>query len=171
MASEHTESAEAWKPVVGHPGYEVSDLGRVRSIDRQTLVVRKGKLLRPGRASHGYPTVALGRQSRTVHSLVAEAFIGPRPEGQEVRHLDGDRSNASLSNLRYGTPKENGADRVRHGTGTRGSQYRSTRLTEQDAQEIRALKGVVSQKALAERYRTSPSAIQAIHDGRTWRHA
>jgi hypothetical protein len=52
---------------------------------------------------------------RYVHSLVAEAFIGPRPIGLEVRHLDGDSTNNAVDNLRYGTHAENMQDRVKHG--------------------------------------------------------
>ena len=53
---------------------------------------------------------------RYVHSLVAESFIGPRPEGMEVCHNDGDPTNNHLDNLRYGTSSGNELDKVRHGT-------------------------------------------------------
>jgi hypothetical protein len=119
---------EQWRPVVGFEGrYEVSDAGRVRSLPRlirqkarsgtEYTLRKSGRLLRSGVASNGYPTVALGRgNTRTLHSLVTEAFIGPRPSGQEVRHLDGDRKNPRLSNLTYGTRTENILDAVAHGT-------------------------------------------------------
>jgi hypothetical protein len=74
-------------------------------------------MLRPGIASSGYPTVALGRgRTRTVHSLVAEAFIGPRPHGMEVRHINGVRTDPRRVNLCYGTRSENILDAVAHGT-------------------------------------------------------
>lgn len=104
---------EIWKPVVRFPHYMVSDQGRVYSHLSQ-------KYLRPGIASHGYPTVALGRgNSRTLHSLVAEAFIGPPPENMEVRHKDGNRQNPKLSNLEYGTRRDNIMDAYFHGTRTK----------------------------------------------------
>lgn len=121
-------SRKLWKPVVGFEGaYEVSDHGDVRSIDRTwTQVSRfgtlhehtcKGRILRAGIGSNGYLTVTLGRgNSRTVHSLVAAAFIGPRPDGCEVLHCDGTRTNNHVSNLRYGTRTENILDAVRSGT-------------------------------------------------------
>ena len=88
----------------------VSDFGRVYSHVSQ-------KFLRPGIASNGYPTVRLtGKKTRTVHSLVADAFIGLCPTGMEVRHRDGDRTNPALSNLLYGTPTQNREDQYRHGT-------------------------------------------------------
>lgn len=120
---------ELWRWVPNYEGiYEVSNMGRVRSIDRaityynwrarKTIAHKvKGRLLRPGKASNGYFTVALGRKnSRTVHSLVAEAFIGPCPAGHEVLHIDGSRVNNCVNNLRYGTRSENNLDAVKHGT-------------------------------------------------------
>lgn len=178
--------SETWRPVVGCEGcYEVSDLGRVRSLDRSdmwiqrvrgggdALVTRtwKGKILRPGVASNGYPTVALRLQTRTVHSLVARAFLGPRPEGLEICHSDGNRLNARLANLRYGTPQENAADSDVHGTRIRGSRYLNAKLNETSARHIRSLKGKIPQSELAKRYRVSSGAVQAVHDGRTWTHA
>ena len=111
-----------WRSVVGHSGYEVSSDGQVRSVERAVVhkdgrVRRfKGKLLSPGIASNGYPTVAIGKHnSRTVHSLVAEAFIGPCPEGMEVLHADDDRTNPRLENLSYGTRSRNLRDAYARG--------------------------------------------------------
>jgi hypothetical protein len=55
-----------------------------------------------------------------VHVLVAAAFLGPCPDGQEVRHLDGDKLNNCLDNLIYGTRSENNLDTVRHGHHKKG---------------------------------------------------
>ncbi len=164
---------EQWLPVPGREGeYEVSDQGRIRSLDREVVQRRKGKILAPGRSSNGYPSVVMGqRDSRTVHAVVATAFLGPCPKGQQVRHKDGNRSNAALSNLTYGTPVENRADADRHQTSVRGSEYRTAKLTEKTARVVKALKGKVSQSKLAKRFKVSPAAIQAVHDGRTWKHA
>ena len=114
---------EIWKPVPGHEGgYEISSQGNVRSLPRfaRSGAGRRtvpGGMLNPGLASNGYYTVAIGRgNSRTVHSLVAEAFLGPCPVGCEVLHIDGSRTNNVLGNLRYGTRSENIYDAVRHGS-------------------------------------------------------
>lgn len=56
---------------------------------------------------------------RRVHHLVLEAFVGPRPAGMETRHLNGVRADNRLENLAWGTPTENAADKIRHGTATR----------------------------------------------------
>lgn len=109
---------EEWRPVPGYEGsYEVSNLGRVYSVRRGP---RTGRLLSLDPCGGAYRRVLLrspgtpGRNWR-VHTLVALAFYGPRPAGLEVRHLDGDKMNNRLSNLRYGTRRENMLDRTRHG--------------------------------------------------------
>ena len=123
-------TSERWKPVTGYEGiYEVSDHGLVRSLDRTInysngqIRRHKGKILStPLGQRTGYPFVSLHNhgecQVRTVHSLVAETFIGTRPEGMEVCHNDGDRTNNHLDNLRYGTSSDNNLDQLRHGTHT-----------------------------------------------------
>ena len=103
-----TVTYEQWKPIPGHPGYEVSDLGRVRSTDR--VIMRngrpnnlKGRILTPhSNGPYGYKHLALGRGPvYYVHRLVALTFLGPPNEDEEVDHIDGDTSNNKLSNLRY----------------------------------------------------------------------
>lgn len=120
---------EAWVPVVGWEGfYEVSDRGRVRGLGR--TVVRgnginqtiKPRVLKSWNNSvDGHPMVVLSDTSKGkrlyayVHSLMMEAFVGPRPEGMQVRHLNDVFDDNRLENLRYGTRSENGFDRVDNG--------------------------------------------------------
>lgn len=117
-------SDERWRPVVGYEGlYEVSDLGRVRSLD---YVDARGRLWQGGpRKSHpnvrsGHPQIHLGRHGRRrmayVHRLVLLAFVGPCPPGMEACHNDGNPTNNTLANLRWATRADNNLDRVRHGT-------------------------------------------------------
>jgi|ERR1700680_1481245 len=104
---------ELWKPIVGFEDYyEVSDRGRVRNL-------RRGNMLK-ARCGSRYPHVELRGVERTVHSLVLEAFIGPRPHGMEALHWDDDKRNNTLSNLRWGTVYENQADALRNGVPRRG---------------------------------------------------
>lgn len=109
---------EIWKDLPGQEGrYQVSNMGSVRSTDRpvrvvchgvDTVRIAKGKLLRPGRNKSGHVTVAIGRgNSRQVHQLVLEAFVGPCPDGCEVLHLNHNPADNRLENLRYGTRSEN----------------------------------------------------------------
>jgi hypothetical protein len=105
---------ETWRPIAGYEGrYEVSDHGRVWSLRHRIY-------LKPTLTKFGYLRVELFRDGtgtkRLVHCLVAEAFIGAFPPGQEVRHLDGDKGNCAAVNLAHGTPSENCLDMVRHGT-------------------------------------------------------
>lgn len=120
---------EEWRPVVGYEGlYEVSSIGRVRSVDR---VVPDGRHFRGAMRAcpiqHGRRSVKLSRRGPKkfhVHVLVAEAFHGPRPLGCEVRHLDGDSLNNCADNLRWGTKSENTMDQIRHGTHHKARQTR-----------------------------------------------
>lgn len=112
-----------WRPIPGWEGYyEVSDHGQVRGVDRRTSRGRLilGKMMVPKLVGWGYHLVGLNRYNHqkcvTVHSLVALAFIGPRPEGQVIRHLDGNPVNNVVTNLAYGTHQENAMDTLRHGT-------------------------------------------------------
>lgn len=113
---------ERWLPVLGYEGlYEVSDRGRVRSLDRRDRRgrLRKGMIRKLQTHKFGYPTVALksdGKQ-RTfcVHTLILEAFVSPRPEGHHARHLDGIPEHTYLLNLAWGTRSENQIDMADHG--------------------------------------------------------
>lgn len=119
---------EEWLPIPGYDGdYEVSNLGRVRSYIRPGFGGRSDapRFIGGGLNSSGYPDVTLRKQHRTIHRLVMLAFVGPCPEGQEVRHLDGSRDNPRLENLAYGTRKENVADSIEHGTKSGGSQVKT----------------------------------------------
>jgi hypothetical protein len=109
---------ETWRDIPGFEGrYQVSDLGRVRSLDhRVRLVVHgvetarlsPGRILRPGAQASGHVTVALGRgNSRPVHQLVLAAFVGPCPAGQEVLHGNHQPADNRLDNLEYGTRSDN----------------------------------------------------------------
>lgn len=118
---------EEWRPVVGfESSYEVSSKGAVRSIGR-IVTGRPGVTYwKPGAyksltvSSVGYPMTTLysgkDRKWATVHTLVAEAFLGPRPPRADIRHLDGDKLNNCVSNLQYGSRSENLRDAVKHGT-------------------------------------------------------
>lgn len=104
---------EEWRPVVGYETlYQVSSMGRIWGNVRN-------RVLKPIPNHLGYLAVGLHRgntrQYRFIHVIVLAAFVGPKPEGQETRHLDADRTNNALSNLCYGTKSENAQDRIRHG--------------------------------------------------------
>lgn len=120
---------ETWRDIPGWEGeYQVSDLGRVRSVDRITAngARRRGKTLSLNRAGkyysegRGYWHVALSRDGKAhhfnVHTLVAAAFLGPRPDDAVVCHNDDDPFNNEATNLRYDTYGANLRDSVKAGT-------------------------------------------------------
>lgn len=129
---------EIWNSVLEYEGlYEVSNLGRVRSIDRvvgtEKRPVRwKGRLLKPASSGKvGHLSVNLSKCSRTksflVHALVLSAFIGPRPNGLEACHGSGGAQDNRLENLRWDTSSENNHDIVRQGRHKNANKSRCTR--------------------------------------------
>jgi hypothetical protein len=122
---------EVWKPVVGMERFfEVSDAGRIRTVERKVRFVskkgneswrtKKSHIMRTQVINSGYDLVHLSidyvRKAKTVHSVVAEAFIGPRPKGLDVCHNNGNRRDNRAENLRYDTRSANHLDRIAHGT-------------------------------------------------------
>lgn len=120
MRSNMTE--ERWVSVAGYEGlYEVSSLGNVRSVDRIDCRGhrRKGRALRPGSTVDGYRTVVLCRNShmnpQRVHRLCAIAFMGKPPEGIEVNHINGVKTDNRIENLEFVTKSENLQHAIRTG--------------------------------------------------------
>ena len=98
---------ERWKEIEGFKGYEVSNLGRVRSWHKGRWGRRaEPRILTPGDSNGDYQHVSLigscgSKKTRGVHQLVTEAFYGPRPSGSRIVFLDGDRRNNQVTNLVY----------------------------------------------------------------------
>ena len=169
---------EQWKPIVGWEGfYEVSDLGRVRSSSREgtTTFGRRaygGTIVKPFPSTRGYAAVNLTRRGARaqihVHKAVLEAFVGPRPKGMQACHFDGDRSHAALRNLRWDTVSNNHADKVRHGTDSRGAKNPNAILTSGAAIEIR--NSSLPLKRLAAKFGVSLGCVEKVRYGSTWRH-
>ncbi len=115
-------TTETWLPVTGYEGLYEAGPGMVRSLDRMDAAGRfvRGRVLRPGVLQSGYHLLVLCkdgvRQSIKEHRVIAEAFHGPCPEGMEVCHRDGTKSNNHPDNLYYGTKRQNFLDSVEHGT-------------------------------------------------------
>lgn len=106
---------ENWKPIAGFEGlFEVSDQGRVRSVDKYDRRghLHKSRILRQQKSKTGYQLVTLtvnGKgNTKSVHRLVADAFLPNQDNKPEVNHLDGDKSNNCVSNLEWVTKSENG---------------------------------------------------------------
>lgn len=167
---------EIWRPVVGYEGhYEVSDLGRVRSVDRELVShfgrrlyrrTYKGHILTPSLVAGRRWIVALSRpparpHSYSVHLLVLLAFVGPRPAGCYGCRLDGDVNNNRLTNLTWRPEKSM----------PKGERHHAAKLTEQQVQSIRRQWALGEQpKELAQRFGVTPATIYWIASGKTWAH-
>lgn len=162
---------EIWKAHPEHTDYEVSDLGRVRRCTAQmgTFI---GKILRPGVTSQGYRHVKIGGKSRRVYVLVLETFVGSRPKGNEVRHLNDVKWDDRLTNLAWGTHAENYADRRAHGGGNHGSRHGLAKLSEAAVALIRAryVPKLVTQKMLAAEFGVTRECVKLIVSGKRWAH-
>ncbi len=116
-----TPEPERWLPIADWVGlYEASSYGRFRSIPRKTRTgVRGGGVLKLFPGAQGYHMVKLWRDgkptTKMAHRLIAQTFLGPRPAGLEIRHLNDDKLDNRLVNLVYGTRSENKQDEVRNG--------------------------------------------------------
>jgi len=106
---------ELWKEIKGYKGYEVSNLGRIKSNDmianskNNSTQIRKGRILKLKNESNGYQRVMLkqGRSTLLVHRLVALAFIKNQEKKPHLNHKDGNKQNNLVENLEWVTPKEN----------------------------------------------------------------
>jgi hypothetical protein len=183
--------AERWLAVPGHEGlYEVSDCGRVRSLDRTVESANRwgdlqrsirGRVLRQRPSgSHGYLAVALWKDGRRkfhyVHRLVGEAFLGPLPPGKQTRHGPRGKLDNWLTNLCYGTPEEDHQDKLRDGTfrhgHVTGSAHHSAKLTAEIAAECRRRNAAgETQVVLAREFGVTQGTISLVIRGQTWRHA
>lgn len=160
---------ENWKDIPGYEGkYQASDLGRIRSLDRQLgtpgkrgCKFMKGRVLQPGPTKSGHLYVVLGHNApgTPVHQLIARTFIGPRPDGMDVCHNDGDPTNNRAENLRYDTRTNNILDVYRNGG-------RWRKLSLEDVRAILNEPSTVTGKSLAKKYGISAQVISKIRSRR-----
>jgi predicted DNA-binding protein YlxM (UPF0122 family) len=179
MANQHFTpnelKTEEWRDVPGYEGwYQVSNIGRVRGVDRW-IVVRgarggprlvKGKMMTQRLHRNGYMRVRLCKhnlaESVGVHSLVACAFLGDRPTGYDIHHKDGSRTNNRADNLEYRSRQEH----------LGGEMHYRTSLTDEDVIEIRRLYEScdLSVKDIADKKGITYGAAQSIINGSNWKH-
>jgi predicted XRE-type DNA-binding protein len=189
------DNIERWLPVRGYEGlYDVSDLGRVRSLDRIVMSRNRwgpiakhlrGQTLAQRTDYYGYQVVRLYRDGYgkwiRVHRLVGEAFLGPRQPGMDTRHGPGGQQANGVAEICYGTRAENEQDKIRDGTFRhgRGSAVPRTRrassrdgnakLTQAIAEEIRERYRTGARQAdLAALFGVTQPCISQIVLGKTW---
>lgn len=165
---------EVWKPIVGYEGrYEVSDLGRVRSLPGNHVngrIIRqawRGRFLSVDLSMNGY------RKSFSVSRLVAEAFLPNPKKKTQVNHINPDRSKNHASNLEWVTPKENTAHAIAYGLRKpiQGEKAGQAKLTEKQAIEIiyRRRDGE-KVRDIAKDYPVSHQTISDICTLKKWKH-
>lgn len=130
--------------------------------------------------THKYARIFLAGESQGrcrkakhyVHRIILETFVGPCPEGMQCLHYDGNCRNNELSNLRWGTPTENGKDQDRHGTRSVGEKRHCAKLTALHVRNLYAeyAAGRTTVSALATKYKISVTNIQCILRRKTWKH-
>ena len=124
---------EIWRPIEGYEGlYEVSNTGRVKSLNRyvkgkgESYSLQKGRVLSPGKDKNGYLFVILTcngkRKMFLVHRLIAQTFILNPDNLPQVNHKDEDKSNNRVENLEWCTAKYN------NNYGTRKDKVRDTKI-------------------------------------------
>ncbi len=174
VAVRRTGQEEVWKAIPGYDGlYEASSLGRIRSVPRTNVnsigIVRllAPRILAPRQCSGGHVGVSIYKHNQKryvqVHTLVLEAFVGPRPAGMECRHLNGHPADNRPCNLEWGTRKANEADKKRHKTHKRGAEHHKAKLTQEQREIIIATPATYgSASDLAHRFGVSTTTISNV---------
>lgn len=179
---------EEWKQAVGYPWYEISNYGRLRSIDRNIefyrevspgnikLVKQKraGKIIKPILDRYGYYYSTLSKQkdngkisvkAEKIHRLVANAFLGD-VTGLEVNHINGVKTCNYVWNLEIVTLLENMRHSFRTGLNNNvGENHSRAKLTNAQVEEIMRLKGKVKKQIIADMFNVSYCCIAQIHSG------
>jgi hypothetical protein len=177
-------STEIWKPVLGYEGfYEISSLGRVRSVKR-TIIRKNGcpqtireRMLKTDHDGSPYlhTSLSIGGavKTKSVHALVAEAFIPNPMKLPEVNHKDTNKRNNSIKNLEWMTRSEQQIHARGFGLGPEnvGSRNGQSKFNEQSAAECRErfLMGE-SLRGLASSFGVHVEVVRSLVKRRTWRH-
>ena len=178
---------EVWKDVIGYEGYyQVSSLGRIKSVERLVLYKEdysgpaykrvRERMLKLTEHQSGHLYVNLCKNSIVtrffVHTLVLTAFVGKRPKGLECRHYpDRDPGNNKIQNLQWSDHFTNLSDREEQGTALLGSKSPMSKLTEDQATEIRKryAAGGISQQSLGNEYGVGQATLSVLINKKTWK--
>ena len=170
-----SDSDQTMRECPSYPGYFADGNGNVYS-DRSRHGRARIHQLKSASNVEGYLICSLmvnGIQKTVpVHTIVLDAFVGPRPPRMECRHKDGTRKNNRLDNLCWGTKTENQRDRIVHGTDSRGARCGNAKLTWEQVRQIRhKYKWYVpgfTQKDLAKKFGVGKATICRIVHNKRW---
>lgn len=163
-----------YRQVDDFPAYRVGSDGSVWSRWRKgpgaNLSNTTWTQLRTTPDRDGYRRVQLSHMNgtkltRKVCVLVAEAFLGPQPDGMECRHKNGRCADDRSDNLIWGTSLENAADKRRHGTIAKGERHGRATMTDQQIAEILDLKGKATQQQVADQFGCSRGYVGQLWAG------
>ena len=181
--SKYSTDKEVWKDIVGYETkYQVSNFGRVRSLDRYPLFkdgrkrLLKGKVLKPVKDRNGRLYVKLSnaenvRKNKSISRMVATAFLGsPEYALLEVNHIDGNPLNNNIKNLEWVTRHENMKHAVDNDLFRTGEDSPHNKILISDVEDIFKLKFVESKtnKEIATIYHVSRQTIDSIIRGESW---
>lgn len=168
---------EIWKPINGcDKFYEVSNLGRVRSLDRIDACgrLRRGRILKTHTSKYKTVGLSVGGVTKTtaVHRIVGETFL-PKAEGKNtINHKNLDKEDNRVCNLEWMSQKEQISHALDCGVYTIGEDRTISKLCNRDVQLIRYMVNVLTfrQAHVCELYGVVKSTVNSIIKGRTWKH-
>ena len=180
MSRKLSEGMEQWLPVVGYLGhYEVSDCGRVRSVDRQvgsrweTSQSLKGQALTLAHETYVRVSLSKGGEVKktSVHRMVATAFLPPCPNDMnQVNHIDGNKHNNTASNLEWSNSSLNQLHAYANGLSNWNYENRSTKLNPEKAVQIRDMDNLgYTQYDIARLFKIDQSTVSDVITGRSWK--
>jgi hypothetical protein len=155
-----------WRTIVASPNYSVSDQGQVQNM-------KYARHLKPMSGTNGRTHITLpinGKfMAREIHVLVCEAFHGPRPQGLEVSHIDGDLTNNAANNLCWETRSENLVRRIGHGTMDRDFDNSRASLTPESRDQVFALRLTgLTQSEIGLKLGVSQTTIYRVLNGKRY---
>lgn len=172
---------EIWKDINGFIGYQISNLGNIRSFWLRKgaygkhILCESPKMRKPHAHRTGHSTISLRRDGKSfefyVHRLVLEHFVGPCPDNMECCHNDGNSRNNQVNNLRWDTCKENFRDRKKHGNYPEGINHWHAKINTENVLDIRnRLINKEPKIDIAALYGVSICTINDIEKRRSWKH-
>lgn len=178
MSDDSNHPPDGFRLVPDFPRYAVNQNGIVLSVcngNGGKVSWSLARQLTPEVHTCGYLRVSLRERNNTrrafVHSLVLESFIGPRPEGMECRHLDGNPANNHISNLEWGSRLDNILDMRKHGTSNQGERHYCTKLTSEDILAIRSRAASGERQCdISNDFPVSAQTIWDIITRKSWKH-
>ncbi len=166
------------KEITGFPGYFADKKGNIysqwQSCGPHRIKSNQFKLLKGCIKNNGYKEYGLINNNHKKiyilgHRLILLVFIGSCPQGLQTRHINGKKTDNALSNLCYGTPKQNGEDKIRHGTTMKGEKNNHHILTFEQVKYIRKeLNKGQTIINLAQKFKVHITAIYNINNNKTW---